>query len=97
MTQTKIKINPFFWPIILGSIITGQFIEIITLFTIVIIHELGHVFAAKSFEWRILEIHLLPFGGMASVDPKKATSLWEEFIVAIIMHFISQLIAALHG
>ncbi len=83
MTQTKIKINPFFWPIILGSIITGQFLEIITLFAIVIIHELGHVFAAKSYEWRIIEIHLLPFGGMASVDPKSATSLWEEFIVAI--------------
>ena len=83
MIKTKIKINPFFWLIILGAILTGQFLEIITLFAIVIIHELGHVFAARSYGWSILEIHLLPFGGMAKVDPKTLATMYEEFIVAI--------------
>lgn len=82
MPLTKISINPFFWLIIFGSIFTGQFIEIITLFAVVIIHELGHVFAAKSYGWRILEVQLLPFGGMAKVEQKN-DSIWEELIVAV--------------
>ncbi len=64
------------------AVITGQFLEIITLFTIVIIHELGHVFAAISYGWKIKEIQLLPFGGMASIE-ESSQNVWEEFIVAI--------------
>jgi len=78
----KISINPFFWLIIFGSIFTGQFFEIITLFAVVIIHELGHIFTAKSYGWRILEVQLLPFGGMSKVEQKN-DSIWEELIVAI--------------
>jgi len=80
--KIKLKINHFFWLVIIGSIITGQFFEIITLFAVVIIHELGHVFAAKSYGWEILEIELLPFGGVAKVE-QRGDSIWEEFIVAI--------------
>lgn len=82
MPLTKISINPFFWIIIFGSIFTGQFIEIITLFAVVIIHELGHIFAAKNYGWRILEVQLLPFGGMTRVEQKNE-SVCEELIVAI--------------
>ncbi len=82
LDNIKITINPFFWIIIIGALITGQFIEIITLFTVVIIHELGHVFVAKSYGWSIKEIQLLPFGGMAHMKQEN-DSIWEEFIVAI--------------
>ncbi|TCS79068.1 stage IV sporulation protein FB [Tepidibacillus fermentans] len=78
----KVKINPFFWLIVIGAIATGQFIEIITLFGIVIIHELGHIFTAKSYGWKIIEIQLLPFGGMAKVEQPNDSRL-EEFVVAI--------------
>lgn len=78
----RISINPFFWPVIIGALLTGQFIEIITLFGIVIIHELGHVFTAKSYGWDIIEIELLPFGGVAKAE-QKSDSVREEFIVAI--------------
>ncbi len=78
----KISINPFFWLVIIGALVTGQFLEIITLFGIVVIHELGHIFAAKSYGWNISEIQLLPFGGVAKVDQIN-DSLWEELIVAV--------------
>ncbi|MFV9510885.1 M50 family metallopeptidase [Tepidibacillus sp. LV47] len=78
----KVKINPFFWLIMIGAIATGQFIEIITLFAVVIIHELGHVLTAKSYGWRIHEIQLLPFGGMAKVEQPNDSRL-EEFVVTI--------------
>lgn len=78
----KIIINPFFWVIIIGALLTGQFIEIITLFGIIFIHELGHLFAAESYGWAIKEIQLLPFGGVAHVEPK-TDSIKEDLIVAI--------------
>lgn len=77
-----IKINPFFWLVIIGGILTGQFLEIITLFAVVIIHELGHVFAAKSSGCKIIEIQLLPFGGVAKIDIT-SDSIWHELLIAV--------------
>lgn len=65
------------------SVITGYFIELLTLFGIIFIHELGHVAAAKGFGWRIKEVHFLPFGGVAVVDELGTISAWEEMIVAL--------------
>lgn len=53
---------------LLISVLTGYFIETVTLFGIVFIHEMGHVVAAKSFGWRVKEVQLLPFGGVAVVE-----------------------------
>lgn len=78
----KISINPIFWLIVLGAVITGQYIEILTLFAVVLIHELGHVFAAKSYGWSIQEMQILPFGGVANMK-QNSDSILEEFIVAI--------------
>lgn len=67
----------------LFSIITGYFIEIITLFGIVLIHELGHLFAAKSYGWTIREVKLLPFGGVVEVEEAGGIPASEEAWVAI--------------
>jgi stage IV sporulation protein FB len=58
-------------------------VEIITLFGIVLIHELGHVAAAKSFGWKIREVRLLPFGGVAVVDKAETVPAYEEIAVAL--------------
>jgi stage IV sporulation protein FB len=65
------------------SLLTGYFIELITLFGIVFIHEMGHVAAAKGLGWRIKEVQLLPFGGVVEVDEQGNISAWEETIVAL--------------
>lgn len=69
-----------------------------TLFTLVIIHELGHVFSALSFGWRVSSMELLPFGGVAKVDEWGTTSAKEEIIVAMsgpLMNVIMILLAYL--
>ena len=79
----KIKINPLFWFVIGAGVITGHFKEIIMMFSIVLIHELGHSVAAQYFKWRIRKIELLPFGGVAEVEEYGNRPLKEEFIVII--------------
>jgi stage IV sporulation protein FB len=65
------------------SVFTGYFIELLTLFAIVLIHELGHVVAAKSFGWRVMEVQLLPFGGVAVVEESGNVPAHEELWVAL--------------
>ena len=67
----------------IGCAFTGYFLEAITLFGIVLIHELGHLTAAKGFGWRVQEVQLLPFGGVLIVDELGTTSTREELIVAL--------------
>ncbi|MGO4888563.1 M50 family metallopeptidase [Anaerobacillus sp. MEB173] len=80
---TKVKINPFFWLIIGIGIITGYFREVIMVFLIVFIHEMGHACMAHFFKWRIKKIELLPFGGVAEVDEHGNRPFKEEFFVII--------------
>ncbi|GAB7386546.1 stage IV sporulation intramembrane metalloprotease SpoIVFB [Bacillaceae bacterium] len=84
-----LRIHPLFWFVAAGAVLTGRFLEIITLFTIVVIHELGHVFMARSFSWRVRSIELLPFGGVAKVDESGTSDAWEEIAVALAGPFMN--------
>ncbi|WP_274362626.1 site-2 protease family protein [Paenibacillus thermotolerans] len=78
----RLKLHPLLTIVLILSAFTGHFIELITLFGIVFIHELGHVAAAKHFGWRFREIQLTPFGGVAVVDDAGSIPAREEAIVA---------------
>ncbi|MDO6656011.1 MULTISPECIES: M50 family metallopeptidase [Bacillaceae] len=78
-----ITIHPLFWMTIGLSILTGRFREMLLLFLVVLIHELGHAGAARFLGWRINEIVLLPFGGVAVVDEHGNRPLKEELIVIL--------------
>ncbi|MBW7476221.1 M50 family metallopeptidase [Paenibacillus oenotherae] len=77
------SLHPLFVLIMLTSVITGYFIELLTLFAIVFVHELGHVIAARGFGWTIREVKLLPFGGVAEVEDGGSMPSREEAIVAL--------------
>lgn len=77
------RVHPLFVLIMLGSIVTGRFLELTTLFLIVLVHELGHVAAALKFGWRIREVKLLPFGGVVEVEDAAAMPVREEMGVAL--------------
>jgi stage IV sporulation protein FB len=79
----RIRIHLLFWLVIFSSVWTGQFLELITLFVLVLIHELGHISAAHSFRWRITSLELLPFGGVAKTDEWGTVPAREEVIVAL--------------
>lgn len=80
---TVYRIHPLFSLMIFVSVLTGYVQELLILFGIVLIHELGHVFAAKSFGWRIKEVLLFPFGGVAVTDESGTVPVREEMIVAL--------------
>lgn len=80
---THIHIHPLSWLIVAIAILTAQFKELLILFFIVLIHELGHAAAASFFSWRIKNIILLPFGGVLETEEHGNRPIREEFIVTI--------------
>ncbi|UUZ84406.1 M50 family metallopeptidase [Paenibacillus sp. P26] len=79
----RFRFHPLFSIIVLLSALTGYFVEIITLFGIVLIHELGHVAATQSLGWKAREVQLLPFGGVAVVEERPGVPAWQELTVAL--------------
>ncbi|MDF2669224.1 MAG: protease [Paenibacillus sp.] len=79
----RFRLHPLFTIMMLLSIVTGYFLELLTLFAIVLIHELGHVTAARSLGWTITKVELLPFGGVAETDQLGSSSVREDIIVAL--------------
>lgn len=77
------RIHGLFWVVILSAVATGRFLEVTTLFVLVLIHELGHVTVARSYGWRVTEIQLLPFGGVAVTDEWGTVPAGEEIAVAL--------------
>lgn len=61
--------NPTFAPIFLG------------VFAIILLHEFGHIFAAKYFKWPVYNVTLYPIGGAAHIEI--APGAFQEFVVAI--------------
>ncbi|MGZ9585127.1 M50 family metallopeptidase [Paenibacillus marinisediminis] len=80
---TRYSLHPLFVMLLAMSAITGHVLELITLFTIVVIHELGHVAAARWCGWSIEEVKLLPFGGVAETKDGAVSPAWQECLVAI--------------
>jgi stage IV sporulation protein FB len=80
---SKFRIHPLFWLVIGVAIITARFWELLMLFSIVFVHEMGHVLSAYFFSWKIKRIELLPFGGVAEMDEHGNRPLKEELIVIL--------------
>ncbi|MET1247486.1 site-2 protease family protein [Sporolactobacillus sp. STCC-11] len=79
----KIRIHPVFWLIIAAGTLTGHLWDTTIAFTIVLIHELGHAVMARWFEWKVIEIELLPFGGVAKLDEQEEHPFYQECLVLI--------------
>ena len=56
--------HPLFVIVMLASVFTGRFLELLTLFIIVFIHEWDTPRAAMGFKVRAIQ---MPFGGVAVV------------------------------
>jgi stage IV sporulation protein FB len=78
-----VRLHPLFLLLMAVAAAAGLFVELVTLFVIVVIHELGHVAAALHYGWRIREIQLLPFGGVAEVEEAGTIPVRQETVVAL--------------
>ncbi|WP_085991787.1 site-2 protease family protein [Oceanobacillus senegalensis] len=79
----KIQIHPVLLIFIIISIVTGTFMELFIILSIVLIHELGHYMMAKFFKWRIRRIMLWVFGGVLDTDEHGNRPINEEALVTV--------------
>ena len=57
--------------------------EFLIIFTIIIVHELGHFTLARIFKWNIDKIAIYPFGGCVKFNEKINKPLYQEFIILV--------------
>lgn len=79
----RFRIHPLFLPLMLVSVLTGYWLELATLFGLVLVHEFGHLAAARGFGWKVEEIRLFPFGGVMVTDAASKAPFREEAAVAL--------------
>ncbi|CAM3492051.1 stage IV sporulation protein FB [Brevibacillus invocatus] len=91
----RFRIHLLFWVVIGLSVATGHFLEVFTLFVIVLIHEFGHVAMAKELGWKVTEVQLLPFGGVATMEDAYATDPLDEIVIALAGPFLNVVMMAL--
>ncbi|GAE07622.1 stage IV sporulation pro-sigma-K processing enzyme [Paenibacillus sp. JCM 10914] len=78
-----LSLHPLFVIVMMASVVTGRFLELLTLFIIVFIHELGHAAAAAAMGYKVRAIQMLPFGGVAVIDDDGRMTAWREIIIAL--------------
>ncbi|MEK4028657.1 M50 family metallopeptidase [Pseudobacillus sp. FSL P4-0506] len=78
-----VHVHPLLWGVTGVCILTGTFLHLLLAFTVIVIHELGHILAAHLLGWRIRKVVLLPFGGVAEVDEHGNRPLKEELLVVL--------------
>ncbi|MCL1630508.1 site-2 protease family protein [Sporolactobacillus sp. CPB3-1] len=78
-----VRIHPVFWLVIAAGTLTGHLWDTAIAFFIVFVHELGHAAAAQLFHWKINEIELLPFGGVAKFNEREIYPFYQECVVII--------------
>ncbi|WP_150269350.1 M50 family metallopeptidase [Paenibacillus tepidiphilus] len=78
-----LSLHPLFVLIMLLSVLTGQFLELLTLFAIVFVHEMGHVCAALWAGASVKSVQLLPFGGVAVIEDHGRLTAGREIGIAL--------------
>ena len=79
----KLKISSFFICLVFLSLISGLFRDILSLFLIIIIHEIGHIITSVIFNWNIKKIDITIIGGFITYDEIIDKPFIEEFLISI--------------
>ena len=69
--------------IIILSLFCAQFKDIIIIYSIILIHELGHLFWLKRYHKKVISITIYPFGGITKYESLINHNLKEEFLISI--------------
>ena len=66
----------------LGYILTGNFLELIVITTLIIVHECGHYTTAKLLNFNVKKIIIYPFGGITKIEDLINKDINEELLIA---------------
>jgi len=79
----RIKLNVFFILFLFASYFIGWLQQSLILFFSVVLHELGHVLAAKKLKIEVYEVELLPYGGVARMEELSKFGGAAEAVVSV--------------
>lgn len=79
----KLHISNYTYLFILLAFLSGYIKNILFIYFIVLIHELGHIFFILLFNYKIDEVILMPFGGYTIVNKRINTSINKDLIIAL--------------
>lgn len=98
--KLSIHVHPILVIFIIISLLTGMFLELMIIFSIVFIHEMGHYRMAKYFGWRVNRVVLWVFGGVMETDEHGNRPLKEELFVTLagpVQHIFIYMLLILSG
>ena len=67
----------------ISFILTGYYINLIVLTSLIVVHEFGHYFMARIFLFNVDGIIIYPYGGITRINDLINKSLNEELIISI--------------
>ncbi len=79
----KIKISYYTYLLFLIGFFCGYLKNLLIIFIICFIHELGHAFFIKLFKYEIVKIEILPFGGYTLINKKINSSINKDIIISL--------------
>ena len=77
------KIHKSFYLFILIAVLSGAFINSFIIFTLIIIHELGHFIFAKKLNVEVDKIYIYPLGGISKFNLELNAKPIIEFVILI--------------
>ena len=67
----------------LGLVLTGHFSNLLVFTSLIIVHEMGHVLAARMFKYDVSKIIIYPYGGVTKLNTIINTNIYKDLFVAI--------------
>ncbi len=80
---TKIEFHYTYIIIALGFVLTGYFYNLLAFTTIILVHELGHIFMFFMYKVEIKKIIIYPYGGNIKISSKVNRDINEDLLIAI--------------
>ena len=77
------RIHPFFYILMFICFFTGNIRDFFVFFSLIVVHEFGHILFGLLFSWKIEKIIFLPFGCLTIFNNLVNTSLFEQFVVTL--------------
>lgn len=78
-----IYIDKLTYLFLLLSVLSASFIQVIIIFSLIIVHELGHLLMAKILKIEIDKIYIYPLGGITKLNMNLNTNPLQESLVLL--------------